>query len=97
MFIDPSENIIKTNPKIKTKLLSFKDPDGFLVFITRQLAMKAATIIYGRFFDKDSVELIPKITIKKVIMGTSKASPKAKNIFIAKFKKLLISVAISTP
>ena len=59
--------------------------------------VKAATIIYGRFFDKDLVELIPKITIKKVIMGTSKASPKAKNIFIAKFKKLLISVAISTP
>ena len=59
--------------------------------------INAKTIIYGRFFDKDSVELIPNITIKKVIMGTSKASPKAKNIFIAKFKKLLISVAISIP
>ena len=59
--------------------------------------INAKTIIYGRFFDKDSVELIPNMTIKKVIMGTSKARPKAKNIFIAKFKKLLMSVAISTP
>ena len=59
--------------------------------------INANTIIYGLFFDKDSVSLMSSRTIRKVIIGTSKARPKAKNIFIAKFKKLLMSVAISTP
>ena len=51
----------------------------------------------GLFLDKDSTVLIPKKIVKKVIIGTSKAKPNAKNIFIEKFRKLLISVAISTP
>ena len=45
----------------------------------------------------DFTVVISNKTIIRVIMGTSKAKPKAKNIFITKLRKLLISVAISTP
>lgn len=59
--------------------------------------INARTTIYGLFLDNDSTEdMLNKMTIK-VIIGTSKARPKAKNIFITKLRKLLISVAISTP
>ena len=59
--------------------------------------IKANTIIYGLFLDKDSTVDISANTTTKVIIGTSNARPKAKNIFITKFKKLLMSVAIWTP
>jgi hypothetical protein len=59
--------------------------------------INARTIIYGLFLDKDSTVDISNKTTIKVIMGTSKARPNAKNIFITKLRKLLISVAISTP
>ena len=38
--MDPSENIININPKIKIKLLNFIESDWFLDFITKELAMK---------------------------------------------------------
>ena len=47
MFTDPSENIIKTKPKIKTKLLNFIDPNWPLDLMTKQLATKPETIIYN--------------------------------------------------
>ena len=56
--------------------------------------IKANTIIYGLFLDKDSTVVSLANIMTKVIIGTSKASPNAKNNFNTKFKKLLISVAI---
>ena len=45
ILMDPSENIIKTNPKTKITLLYFMDSNWFLDFITKQLAIKPEIII----------------------------------------------------
>ena len=47
ILIDPSENIIKTNPKIKITLLNIMESNWFLDFMTKQLATKPTTIMYN--------------------------------------------------
>ena len=45
ILIEPSENIIKINPKIKIKLLNFIYSNCLLDLITKQLAIIPDTII----------------------------------------------------
>ena len=59
-------------------------------------SVNAPTIIYGLLRESFSRVVIPVVINRTVIIGTSKANPKAKNKAITKSKYLPISVITAT-
>ena len=59
-------------------------------------SVNAPTIIYGLFSESFSLVVIPVVINRTVIIGTSKAKPKAKNKAMTKSRYLPISVITAT-